>query len=153
MRAPRREWLESMLRTGDPESGCWIWPGAATSDGYGTLWVEGRCRLVTHLVLEAVGLPRPPRAYALHSCDTPRCVNPQHLRWGDQWDNMREASSKGRIPNGTQSVTARYDADQIRYIRDQAAAGRSCRSIARELDTYPYPISRIVRRVSYRDVD
>jgi len=34
--------------------------------------------------------------YALHSCDNPRCINPNHLDWGTQSQNLYEAIAAGR---------------------------------------------------------
>ena len=32
----------------------------------------------------------------LHKCDTPACVNPQHLKLGTQKENLHECLAKGR---------------------------------------------------------
>lgn len=33
----------------------------------------------------------------MHSCDTPTCVNPEHLVGGTQSDNIKDCSRKGRL--------------------------------------------------------
>lgn len=41
----------------------------------------------------------------LHSCDTPSCVNPAHLRVGTRSDNMKDAFQRQRLimPKNPQS--------------------------------------------------
>lgn len=79
-----------------PNGDCHIWIGPSDSRGYGKI---GR-KLATHIALEMDGKNRPSTAHgALHSCDNPSCVNPQHLRWGTQKENAADASSRLRYPN------------------------------------------------------
>ncbi len=70
---------------------CWEglggWGGKATN-GYPMLGEHA----VMHLSMEADGRPRPeaPANHGLHSCDTPACWNPAHLRWGTRSDNAND---------------------------------------------------------------
>ena len=32
-----------------------------------------------------------------HTCDNPRCINPEHLIIGTQWDNVHDAVERGRL--------------------------------------------------------
>ena len=38
----------------------------------------------------------PEGVFALHSCDNPPCVNPDHLRWGSQADNVADSVKRRR---------------------------------------------------------
>lgn len=82
----------------EPNSGCWLWIGAATNAGYGLIGLEaGRNILATHAALILDGRARPsPEHMACHKCDTPSCVNPSHLFWGSQDENMADQQRKGR---------------------------------------------------------
>jgi Helix-turn-helix domain of resolvase len=79
-------------------NGCWIWLGAKNRDGYGEQWWDGRLRSVhrlsAHLLL---GLDLNTKLCVLHSCDTPACFNPDHLRTGTQAENILDATLKGRM--------------------------------------------------------
>lgn len=90
-------WLNDHLNA-DPTDACVEWPYTRNSGGYGRILDGGRQRMVTHIVLEQAGLPRPPapRNLALHSCHNPPCVNRRHLRWGTQKDNIRDMRAAGR---------------------------------------------------------
>lgn len=95
----------------EPNSGCWLWTRAVSDAGYGKLWVDGRCRMATHISLEAVGRPVPKGMEACHHCDVPACVNPDHLFIGTQRDNIHDCMAKGRfVPPPRQKKGTRTNA-------------------------------------------
>ena len=68
---------------------CWLWSGALTKRGYGTVKVRN-VMWGAHRVafLLAGGLLTAERPMVLHSCVASRaCCNPLHLRAGTQADN------------------------------------------------------------------
>ncbi len=77
---------------------CWPWTGRRNKQGYGgiNLGIAGKQSPATHVALALDGRPRPGRLHALHSCDNPPCVNPAHLRWGTQVDNVADRVARGR---------------------------------------------------------
>lgn len=78
---------------------CWEWIGAKTSKGYGTIRDQGRTRRATHVAWEfANGRPIPEGMMVCHSCDSPPCVNPDHLWVGTGSDNIKDCYAKGRFP-------------------------------------------------------
>jgi len=59
--------------------------------------VNGK-RMLAHRASYEVNVgPIPDGLFALHACDTPSCVNPNHITLGTQTDNMRQAAARGRI--------------------------------------------------------
>lgn len=81
------------------ESDCWIWIGGLNSKGYGCLSVEGKIESASHVSWELNFGPIPDGFDVLHKCDTPRCVNPDHLFLGTHTDNMQDKVKKGRHHN------------------------------------------------------
>jgi len=85
----------------NPELGpCWNWIGAGSTKAafaYGQIRFAGRLcpahRIVCHVLVDALGS----NDQALHRCDNPRCVRPDHLFRGSQADNIRDCSAKDRI--------------------------------------------------------
>ena len=94
----------------EPNSGCWIWEAAISNRGYGRLevgtkedgfWAEGAHRVSFKLHKG----PIPEGLLVLHRCDTPLCVNPDHLFIGTEADNAADREAKGRGIYGDQHWT------------------------------------------------
>lgn len=80
-----------------PQANCWPWLGARTAAGYGYMRIDDKTRTASQIALELAGRPAPePGLFALHKCDNPPCVNPDHLFWGTHEDNMADQKAKGR---------------------------------------------------------
>lgn len=78
-------------------SGCWLWQGRTNNMGYGIITVNGRPALAHRAMCAHRGRPIPAGLDACHRCDTPGCVNPDHIFAGTRSDNMRDAAAKGRL--------------------------------------------------------
>lgn len=96
---------------------CVIWPGRCDRDGYGILSVGGHRKAHRFIYALYVG-PIPAGMGVLHSCDTPSCVNPAHLRIGSPADNADDRKSRFRSCAGTLSPKAKLTAEQVMRIRD-----------------------------------
>src|SRR4030095_2085697 len=83
----------------EPFSGCWLWIGAAI-EGYGTIRgsrdEKFKNTLAHHVSWRLHRGPIPKGFIVMHKCDTPCCVNPDHLRVGTYRDNRIDAKKKGR---------------------------------------------------------
>jgi HNH endonuclease len=87
--------LAELLSRTKPDGECLIWQGGTNGKGYGVIHRRPVNYYVHRLVCEAVhGLK--PGQIAMHTCDRPSCINPDHLRAGSYSDNSRDAVIKGR---------------------------------------------------------
>ena len=82
--------------TPEPNTGCWLWAGATTKAGYGQFGVGSKVIYAHRLALELAGQVIPDGMCVCHRCDTPACVNPEHLFVGSHADNARDRDIKGR---------------------------------------------------------
>lgn len=93
-----RERLENKIC---PEAitGCWLWTGSISPKGYGQInsgGHRGKPRRTHRAAWELYRGPIPDGLQVLHKCDTPTCVNPDHLFLGTGADNMKDKANKGR---------------------------------------------------------
>ena len=105
-----------------PWSGCWIWNNATTNGGYGVFTHEGRKHYVHRVVAKLAINSEIDGAVVCHKCDTPSCVNPEHLFVGTQKDNMSDASRKGRIRHqnharGSAVASSKLNDETVKMLR------------------------------------
>lgn len=80
-------------------SGCWEWRGQKNTAGYGVLrdpLLPGHYEMATHISLVLLHNEIDDSLYALHHCDNPGCVHPEHLFLGSALDNTQDMVAKGR---------------------------------------------------------
>lgn len=91
--------LRFWRRVSQSSCGCWIWEGSKDGGGYGMIsTVRGHAPAKAHRISwEMRNGPIPEWMVVCHKCDTPACVNPEHLFLGTQKDNVRDCVAKGRL--------------------------------------------------------
>lgn len=117
------------------DNGCWLWLGATNSNGYGQIRekVDGKwTMLLVHRVsYELLVGPIPEGLNLLHSCDTPNCCNPEHLRPGTHLENMQDAKDRGRMRGKVGGVV--LTEDDVRHIRCLLAGKEKHKRIAEQM--------------------
>lgn len=109
-----------------PEAGCWLWTGAVGGPmGYGSFTLRTGVSRSAHRVSWEVHRGEiPDGMFVCHKCDTPSCVNPDHLFLGSHADNMRDCQSKGRNVFGSRVPMAKLNEAQVGQILSTRASGR-----------------------------
>jgi hypothetical protein len=98
----------------DPKTGCRLWTKSRVS-GYGAIRVSGRLIGAHRAAWIARHGAIPAGLFVCHRCDTPLCINPEHLFLGTQKQNMADRALKMRARKraGTQQVV-RVSPDLLR---------------------------------------
>ena len=86
-KAKQRFWKHIDKRGPDE---CWLWQ-KSLREGYGAFRTAQRsisAHRLAYVLDNSLNLEDINGWFVLHSCDTPRCCNPKHLRLGTQQDNI-----------------------------------------------------------------
>lgn len=138
---PRVPLAERVWRRIEPEpnSGCWLWTGHITDDGYGAVGDQGRSHLVHRVLYALLVGPIPPDRELDHLCRMRRCGNPRHVEPVPGVINVRRG------------LRAKLTVESVAEIRRLVALGG-----LRQVDiaaTFGVPqtqISRIARGAAWR---
>lgn len=131
-----------------PEAGCWLWTGATWAHGRPQLRVADKLVLASRFAYEAFVGPIPCGMHVCHKCDTPLCVNPDHLFVGAHADNMRDRNKKGRQARlrGESNGHARLSEADVLAIKSLYAKGvASTEAIGREFGVSGRQVRYILR--------
>lgn len=112
-----------------PECGCWIWDKAEFGGGYGWFFIKKESgkrhsEKAHRASWEIHNGPISDGLHVLHRCDTPLCVNPDHLFLGTNADNIADRLSKKRPKSGLRGeahLRAKLNWADVEHIRSSAS--------------------------------
>lgn len=136
----------------DPDTGCWLWGGSKSADGYGRITVNNKLVGAHRVSFETFVGPIPAGLHVCHKCDTRNCVNPNHLFLGTNAENVSDKVSKGRqsFLRGEQQAGAKLTENQVREIR---SSNLSQRKLAAKLGVSQSVVFNVKRRNTWKHVD
>ena len=138
---------------GDAPDDCWLWLGGKWRKGYGRIKPTGSRRFRSaHRISYEMHIGPLDGRMVLHSCDNPRCVNPNHLSLGTALDNSNDARARGRTACGERAFGAKLTGDSVKFIRWLLSEGAVRADVARQFKTTPGNISLIRDRINWRHV-
>lgn len=128
---------------------CWLWHGAQKAGGYGVIAKDGRSQRANRLMWELHNQQSlPPRSlfYVVeHLCSNPQCVNPWHLSYSTQRQNVKTALIADR-PGMCRRKLSNEDVRQIRLLRQ---TGKRLKVLAEQFDVSVTAIKNILYRKTH----
>jgi hypothetical protein len=136
----------------EPNTGCWLWLAAGNDLGYGHIGFRRRVEKAHRASWIIYRGPIPPGLGVLHKCDTPSCVNPDHLFLGTNQDNVDDKVTKGRQRGAgwERNGKAKLDPSRVAELRRRHTAGESASALSRVFGVSVSAACRIVRMETWR---
>jgi hypothetical protein len=107
-----------------------------------------------------------PQGYLIrHKCDNPKCINPDHLETGTDYDNVQDMIERGRFNvtqshkfsseeiQGEKNFNAKLNKDIVIEIFSQLNNGAKQKEIAKKYEISPTAISKMVRGINWTHID
>jgi hypothetical protein len=129
----------------EPNTGCWLWNMSLDQDGYGRA-VFKAFKTPAHRISYLAFKGDLGKMMVCHKCDTPACVNPDHLWLGTAKDNAVDCSIKGRKQKSHCINGHEFTAENTYIKRHKSKSSKCCRTCVLErLNSEKYKIKSQVR--------
>lgn len=147
----------------EPMSGCWLWTGTCNNYRYGAI-KHKRKIFAAHRLSYEIHRGEVGTFCVLHKCDTPECINPEHLFLGTNSDNTQDRNDKGRQASGSRHGRytrpektvhgekhhkAKFTENDIREIR---RSSENQITLAKIYNVWPGTICAILNGKTWKDV-
>ena len=144
-------------RSVENENGCWIWSGSKATRGYGKMRVNGVGTAAHRYSYSVNHGSIPDGMIVCHTCDTPSCVNPDHLFVGTTKDNYDDMIKKGRGYKflhegrvGTKNGNCKLSVEKVLLIRE--SWGVSCKSYREIVKAFGLKSPGHARKIIVREI-
>lgn len=155
------------------ENGCINWKGGLSKKGYGVIGIGSRIDnsrktvYVHRISFELHKGSIPEGMLICHTCDNPKCVNPEHLFIGTPKDNIqdminknREANKQGIVPKNfikqvekvKNGMLSKLNVDQVKEIKKSLISGINYRIIANQYNVSASCIADIKRKATWINI-
>ena len=158
--------MERFLSKVNKTDTCWLWTASCNNDGYGLFWYEGKTIRAHRWSHEQHIGPIPSGLDVRHKCDVRHCVNPDHLEFGTNQDNVndrqiRQRQSRGQTHRsctrpeltvkGEQHHNSKISDDEVAWIRVLRGFYQN-KELAEMYGMTPSSMSKVILGKSYQHV-
>ena len=113
-----KEYLQKRC-TINKETNCWEWDGGVDSWGYGQFFKYKKTHKAHRTMYKEIYGNIPFGMFVCHTCDNPKCINPDHLWLGTPKENAHDRDKKGRHHKfvGEEHPQAKLNWELVKMIR------------------------------------
>lgn len=135
------------------ENQCWNWKGPL-SKGYGRLAFEGKNYRVHRLSYITFIGQIPKNKIVCHTCDNPKCVNPEHLYAGTAKENTHDMVNRKRqnLLYGENHQNSKFTKENVLCIREIFQMGFPVFIMSKLFEIHPETIRAIVKRKTWSHI-
>ena len=140
----------------NPFDDCFLWALRLDRDGYGRTRREDGSDVGAHVLAWecASGRSVPDGLVVRHTCDTPNCVNSDHLMVGTVAENVADRQRRGRQARGSRNGRSKLDETQVAAAKRVLAEDALPKArLARLLGVDPTVVRDIERGRTWDHVD
>jgi hypothetical protein len=142
-----------------PTDGCWLFTGSdrknnrhASKYGNFTL-VPGERALAASVASYRLFKGDIPKGmYVCHTCDVPRCVNPDHLYVGTPANNTHDCVSRNRFAVGDAHGKSKMTSGKVVEMRKAYAEGATAGDLATKYGISVSNVRTIIRGITWKHV-
>lgn len=137
------------------ENECWNWTTGLDKKGYGVFKLNGkvekshRCSLFLEKGEAPIDKP-----FALHKCkQNTKCVNPNHLYYGNHQDNKKDQIKDGTYSRGETNGNSKLTEEQVREIREKYIPNKyKQQKLAEEYNVNHSTIYKVINNESWKHI-
>lgn len=143
----------NILGNVEKKDGCWNWKKGCKEFGYGQFrnFETGKMETAHRISYKTFKGIIPNEAFVCHSCDNPKCCNPEHLWIGNCKENMQDAQNKGRTLKGN-TFRAKISAMEVMKIRQEYNCKFGYRKLGKKYGVHWSNIRAIIKKRSWKGV-
>lgn len=136
----------------EPNTGCWLWTRYFNNSGYGIFSFKHKTFSAHRVSYECFRGKIPEGMCVCHKCDTPTCINPDHLWLGDIKDNTLDMCRKGRYINFNKHKThCKRGHEFTPENTRRSKGGRHCIKCAKMRHLKTEPLAELRAAISTKD--